>query len=267
MKISFPLYSALRGSYIIICFCLALLSMMRVDVARAAISYGSVEHALAQRICFGTFWWGAAYKLGQTVPIVVRSVGDKAYVWSVHLSVFPHVKVMANYFTVFSSGDRAMVGQSIGYNVAVMRKAWNFKQDRAHVFGGPHSTVMFHVPKVCQPKKVGTLTPRKRLMLNVIVSTVIQELILYRGTGGSKLPRRVKIIIANFNPDDPAAVVFVPSAGYVFYVFLHKSSNPFSNTFLRHGEFRIQPEYSKWTIGLLSPLIEKYGIVRYVLLP
>ena len=107
-------------------------------------------------------------------------------------------------------------------------------------------------------------SPRKRLMLKVIESSVIQELNVFRKHGDQNMPNRLRIIIANFNVDDPATEVLVPSARYVFYVALHMASNPFSNRFLRQGRFPVQPEYGKQAIAEFAPKIEKYGIVRVI---
>lgn len=243
----------------------ALLVAMQVGVAHAAISNEAVEKAIAKWICFGHFWgqgW-SFYNFGKTAPIVIRDVSNKAYVWSDRLSVVPHVKVWANFFSVFSSGGVVMVGHAYGYNVDLYSKAKtpNYMKDRGLVFRGSHSTVMFHIPpRTCQPK-IKTETPFKRFMLKLIEASMVQELTMFQETGSQK------IIIANFNPSDPETLVLVPSKGYLFYVSLQPSSDPFSDIFLRQGEFPIGEVYGTRRIRELSPLIEKYGIVRYIKLP
>lgn len=260
-------YSCLLKRRVVQCAylcCLATLSTTWANVARATISSPAVKNAVARRVCFEGFWWGRkTFAFGQTVPIVVRDVGNKAYVWSERLSAVPHVTVWANFFSVFSSGRRVMVGESSGYNVDTLKKTALFKKRKALVFDGPHSTLMFRVPRNCVPTFERS-SPRKRLMLKVIESSVIQELNVFRKHGDQNMPNRLRIIIANFNVDDPATEVLVPSARYVFYVALHMASNPFSNRFLRQGRFPVQPEYSKQAIAELAPKIEKYGIVRVI---
>ncbi len=248
-------------------YIMAFLVAMQIGVAQAALSNEAVENAVAKRVCFEAFWWGrSTFELGKTVPIVIRHVGDKAYVWTESLSAVPNVKVWANFFSVFSSGGMVMVGESHGYNVDEMRRTPPFAKDRALVFEGTLSTVMFHVPTRCAPI-FETETPFKQLMIKIVETSVAQELTLFKENGEPNLPSRLKIVIANFNPTDPATAVLVPSSGQIFYVALHDASNPFSDRFLRKGVFPVQPENNKHTIRVIIPKIERYGIIRTIRLP
>lgn len=245
----------------------ALLIATQPGVAHASINNEALERAVAKRVCFEAFWWGrSAFRFGKTVPLVVRTVGDRAYVWSESLSAVPHVKVWVNFFSVFSSGAVVTVGESQGFNADALAGTPIFKKYKALVYQGERSTMMFHVPSSCTPKFERS-TRLKRSMLKVVEASVIQELTLYRKNGVSGLPSRLRIVIANFNPHDPATWVLVPSAGYLFYVALHLASNPLSNRFLRQGQYPVQREYNKTMIEAISRKIEKYGIVRDIRLP
>lgn len=242
----------------------ALLTTSQPCLAHAAINNDALEEAISNRICYEAFWWGnRTFRFGKTVPIVVRDVGDRAYVWTESLSAVPHVKTWANFFSVFASGGMVAIGQSVGFNVDALAHTTVFEKDKELVYQGDWSTVVLHVPLKCTPKYERS-TPMKRLMLRVVEASVVDELMLYRENGASGLRNQLNIVIANFNPEDPGTLVLVPSKDYLFYVVFHLSSNPFSERFLRQGQYPVQPEYNKKAIKAVARKIKKYGIVQYI---
>lgn len=251
-----------RASLLTVLVCLSVLMAQRTAVAA---STEAVTGAIEQRICFEDFWWNRdSFRLGKTVPLTLRTDGDKTYVWSEALSVVPGAPRWANYFSVFTKDDRTVVGSSYGYNLDSVRGTADFEKKRAQVFGGGKiEKIELRVPADCTPHFTQE-TPLKVQMLKVVETTMAKELTLLNKNGGAHYPRQIRIVIANFNTDYPETQVFIPSMEQVFHVALQDAADPLSDKFLKQGEYPIMPEYDKQAVKALGDKIDQYGIVREI---
>jgi hypothetical protein len=127
------------------------------------------------------------------------------------------------------------------------------------VFGGPFEQTQLKTPTDCT-RKFEADTPLKRQMLDVIEHSVARELKSFSTLPGKNYPRRLKIVIANFNDYDPETYIWVPASGEVFSVGL----SPLHDDALDRGSLVLQPLYRKAEIASMRGFITKIGIVREI---
>ena len=245
-------------------FLICIVASMTSISARAAIRNMAVIRAVQHRICFEEFWWNRdTFKLGKTVPITFRKDENIVYVWSEELAVVPGASRWANFFTVFIKDGQSVVGSSYGYNLDYMQGAEEFEKKKSQAISDDLETVQLRVPVECAPR-FAKGTPLKERILRTIETTMANELMLLKKSGGAQYPEQLQIVIANFNADYPETQVFVPVTKQIFHVVLRDSVNPLSDKFLKQGEFPVRPENSKQAAMVLGGKVIKFGISREI---
>ncbi len=120
-------------------------------------------------------------------------------------------------------------------------------------------TVRLVLPSDCTPRFAIGGQARQQ-MLKAIGASISAELKAMNKSGVAHYPRALRIVVAKFNEDYPATMVFVPSTGELFHVALQDSENPLNDAFLQRGEYPVREENNRDAIEALKGKIKRFGI-------
>ncbi len=246
---------ALLGTLLPISVCAGILTSTQSALGNVDIA--AVITALQRDLCFSTYWGGKIPKQ-EIRPVALRIDGDVAYVWIEGLRWHFDVPRGVSFFEVVNHKGRTAVSQSQAHNLDYFKGA-EYENLKNIVFGGSFEQTQLKTPTDCT-RKFESDTPLKKQMLDVIEHSVALELTSFSTLPGKNYPRRLKIVIANFNDYDPETYILVPATGEVFSVGL----SPLADDALDRGSLVLQPLYRKAEIASMRGFITKIGIVREI---
>ena len=235
----------------------ALLALFLAGPAAAAdLTAGQVTEALKRHVCFSRVWWGDPYaRLGQTVTVDVRLAGNAAYAWSEDMRAVPRTPKWADSYVIVGRSAGPVVTQRSGYNIDLLRGEPAYERDRRRVYGGGQSQrLKVELPAVCEPK-FDPETPLKAEMRAAIVASLTNAL----RTWGRRPPRgQARIMLADFNVDDPEAFALRQDTGEVLRISL-LSTDPTSYLGGPARRYAVTPAPRGPTTIQLRRLIQRHG--------
>lgn len=227
--------------------------------ALGAINNVQVAQAIQRRVCFESYWTDhRAYRLGTTVPFVVRRDGDVAYAWTQNLSATTGSASWVDFFTVYAKSDRVSVGEAAGLSgtnvVGIQERMRRVKGSRPEI-------VQVAVPSDCAPHFTVS-TPERDRTLAAIGSSVAKAVATAQSADRKRPAAREEMLVASFLSDYPATYVLVPRTQQVFRVTLQDASDPLGDAALVRGDYAVARVDSATEAGALKVKIRKYGIAR-----
>ncbi len=192
--------------------------------------------------------------------ISVRIVGDTGFVWGSNLVPLPHVKEMVSFFQIEPRNGIPMVISAYGYNADAMRGSPSFDEARKQVFANGKIETPFAVPTSC-PQIYLKGTPLKTEMVRAIENSIATNKAVFPLAEKMK---RVKIVIADFDPDFPEALVYLPGSNEVLHVALHDTNPSRDQAAMLNGLYPILIETDPSNAVSLRRKILATGSVRYI---
>lgn len=180
--------------------------------------------AIERHLCIREYW-GDPNPQQARFPVAIRTEGKNTYAWVDGLEDFTLKSHMATLFTILSKNGRTAVVDMTGYNPDLMRENFDFKQKRNRVFGHTFQVAELQVPLACSIQFEPDSALKLR-MVSAVERTMIKQLSQANEFGGMSYPRRLKIVIANFDPDYDQTFVEVADTDEVFIVGLHEYADP-----------------------------------------
>ena len=226
--------------------------------AADAMNGGVAFTAVRRFVCFSEYWSNRPDT--DLLSVAVRTDGRFAYAWieGLHwLYSVPHVAVSLQ---LASEEGKAAIVSSNEYNADALKGITDFEDEKNRVFGAPHENRPLKLSE-CAPE-FDSDTPMKQRMLANIERTIVGQLMEFNANAGAHYPRRLNIVIANFNVESKTTYILIPDTSEVMYVTLH-DYEPFDDT-VEKGTYLSQPVYRRSEIRLLRGKIMKIGIEREV---
>jgi len=236
--------------------------LLAVQPTLGAATGSAVVEAIKRDYCFWDYWGFNDPRPALTLPVAVRVSGDTAYAWIEGLHTFPRGR-MASYYQVATKDGRSGVAYTLSYNIELMQQTFDFKEKKNRIFGGQFEMLELRIPKECmllfEPD-----TPAKLHAVNAVAQAMVEHISSFNKNGGANFPKRTRIVIGNFNLDDPEAFVLVRDTGEVFNLVLHDPPDPLGDGVLKSGDFPFGQIYRRDQVAVLTKRIVAVGIEREI---
>jgi hypothetical protein len=195
--------------------------------ASAQIDVDAVLYAIKAEYCLSDYWVPNPSRAAETWPVSVRIDGNLGYAWVEQLRK-PRTH-WATFYEIALEGGKPTVTSRMGYNIEVMQESPGYRESRSKVFGVDVHAAELKVPFKCT-RVFEPNTPAKLAMVDKIQRSVAK--ILPFGRHAERLPKRVTIVIANFNVDDGMTYVVIRETKEVLGVLLVSENAPTDGSYI-----------------------------------
>ncbi|MBU1378855.1 MAG: hypothetical protein KKE02_10195 [Alphaproteobacteria bacterium] len=230
---------------------LILALLTAAPAAAADLTAPQAIEALRRHVCFSRTWWADPYaRLGQTATVDLRLDGRTAYLWSEDLRAIPRVRRWADSYMVVMRAGGPMVTQRSGYNIELLRGEPAYERERRRVYAAQTQRIRVELPATCEPK-FDPDTPAKIEMRAAVLASLSTAI----ATWGRRPARgRVRMTVANFNPDYPETFAVRQDTGEVLRIGLAAGD----------GRYAVAPVPPGIVATQLRRLIQTYGETKLV---
>ena len=226
--------------------------------AAAEIDKDAALTAIQRHLC------EASYKLtGQVRRAVMTRDGDLAYVWIEGLLLdytwIGSGDVLSDLFLVYSrEGEVASFGRQ--HFPAGPDESDDVISVEKKFLAGPQEKIQFVEPTDCRRRFVDT--PMKWQLLKAIEHTMVYELSEFNRNGVAHYPRRVKIIVENFNFNDSGTDLMVAVDRSVWSVHFHWEDDPLHDIYGKNWIPR--QHFGDRAKSVRDRIRKQGGLIRYI---
>lgn len=224
-----------------------------------------IRESLSRNFCYEVYWEaGANYKLGSSLQVEMKFVGEKFLVWINNMEMKGPYHV-AGFYTGRLKDEKGVIIRRESYNIDLKPHVPGYSENRSLFEKNTVIKDTIIIPSDCTPH-YDPQTPKKELMLRTVVSTVQKQLNRWGGQGIVKYPHELTLVIADFNIDYPSTYVLVEQTKNLYSVTLHDPQNYDSDEYERNGEYPLGEVYNQSKTKSLIAKVRKHGIIQKIVL-
>lgn len=248
--------------FLVLLFCWIVTGFTNAHSVLAVEQVESIKEALSRIFCYEMYWEGEDYKLDIPLAIETKIEDKKFYVWINDLKVTERSHIAGFYTGRIKDGKGAVILR-YGHNLNITPLSYLYESHRDYFKSGTIIKDSLTLPTDCTPK-FNPMTPQKELMIKTILSTIKKQFEHHIKIGIAKYPKKLTLIIADFNIDYPETYVIVKETNDIYGMVLHKFSDYDSDEYEREGEYPSAPEFHLSENKIEK--IRKHGIIRKIVL-